>query len=112
VHDSRTHHWERWQNDALDTIQANGWKPKNKKHVEEFSKQVDALILAENKAHFCREVFAHLHFEEQDDRLQSISAPHEGSFDWIFEPRRQKEGGLLRWLGDTSGQNLFWVTGK
>jgi hypothetical protein len=68
--------------------------------------------LAENKAHFCREIFAHLHFAEQDDRLHSISTPHEGSYDWVFEKRGQKESSLLRWLGDTSGRNVFWMTGK
>ncbi|KAF2683464.1 hypothetical protein K458DRAFT_46854 [Lentithecium fluviatile CBS 122367] len=112
VHDPKTHHWERWQIDAINSIHTNAWKPKNRKHVEEFSKHVDALVLAENKAHFCREVFAHLHFVEQDDRLQSISTPHEGSFDWVLDPRHEKQASLLKWLGDTSGKNLFWMTGK
>lgn len=112
VDDSRNRHWERWQSDAMDAIHANDWRPKNKKHVEDFSSYVDRLVLSEEKVHFSNEIFANLHFDEQDDRLHNIAAPHERSFKWIFDSRHQKEGSFLEWLGSTNGQNLFWVTGK
>ncbi|KAF2794964.1 hypothetical protein K505DRAFT_407227 [Melanomma pulvis-pyrius CBS 109.77] len=115
---SQIHHWEKWQNEAMDSIHTNDWKPKNKKHVEEFSKKVDALITVENEAHFCHEVFAKLHFAVMDDRANSIPVAHEGTFEWMFESPPSYESGqqqasaFLDWLGDKSGQNLFWITGK
>lgn len=109
---SRAPHWEEWQNEAIDAIRINDWKPKNKKHVEEFSKKVDSLILANNEVRFCNEIFANLHFAEQDDRLYSISTPLERSCRWIFDPKRQREGSFLEWLGSTNGQNLYWITGE
>ncbi|PVH96511.1 hypothetical protein DM02DRAFT_631904 [Periconia macrospinosa] len=110
--DTRTQHWGRWQNKAIDSVNVNGWSPKNKQHVEEFSRLVDTFITSENEAHFRNEIFANLHFAEQDDRLHSINAPHENTFQWILEPRYQKDTKLLEWLGATGGQNLFWLTGK
>lgn len=112
VEDTRTQHWGRWQDRAIESVNVNGWTPKNKQHVEEFSRLVDAFIISENEAHFRNEMFANLHFDEQDDRLHSINAPHENTFQWILEPRYQKDSKLLEWLGATGGQNLFWLTGK
>ena len=105
-------HWEKWQNEALDAVHANEWKSKNKKHVEEFSKQVDQLIVAASEAHFCDEIFERLVFEGLDDRLHSISAPHEGTLGWVFNDQQIDEGGVLEWLGNQRGENLFWITGK
>ena len=105
-------YWEKWQNEALDAVHTNEWKPKNKKHVEEFAKQVDKLIQSANEAHFCDEMFSRLCFEELDHRLNSIPAPHPGSFEWMFDDAQRDQGGLLEWLGNTRGDNLFWVTGK
>lgn len=109
---SGAHPRERWQQETLDIIRTNDWKPKNKTHVEEFSEKVNSLILAENEAQFYDDIFANLHFPEQDDRLYSIGAPVKGSFRWMFDARHQKEGSFLDWLGNTSGQNLFWITGE
>ena len=105
-------HWEKWQNEALDAVHANEWKPKSKKSVEEFSKQVDQLVTAANEAHFCDQIFERLVFEELDDRLHSIPAPHEGTLEWVFEDQQTDEGGVLEWLGNQRGENLFWVTGR
>lgn len=104
-------HWLKWQNEALDAVHANEWKPKNKKHVEEFSKQVDQLITAANEAHFSDQIFERLLFEELDDRLNSVSAPHEGTLEWVFDDQQTDEGGVLEWLGNQRGDNLFWITG-
>lgn len=114
---NQIHHIEKWQNEAMDAIHTNDWKPKNKKNVEEFSKQVDKLIQAENEAVFCKDVFAKLYFTVLDDRVQSIPTAHEGTFEWIFnsssgESEKSQESNLMEWLGNTSGQNLFWITGK
>jgi hypothetical protein len=105
-------YWEKWQNEALDAVHTNEWKPKSKKHVEEFAKQVDKLIQTANEAHFCDEMFSRLCFEELDHRLNSIPAPHPGSFEWMFDDAQRDRGGLLDWLGNTQGDNFFWVTGK
>jgi len=102
----------------MDSIHTNDWKPKNKKHVEEFSKKVDSLITVENEAHFCLEVFAKLHFATMEDRAHSIPAVHDGTFEWMFDSPPSYEAGeqqpsvFLDWLGDKRGQNLFWITGK
>lgn len=112
VEDTRAQHWGQWQSKAIDSVNANGWTPKNKQHVEEFSRLVDTFIISENEAYFRNEIFANLHFDEQDDRLHSINAPHENTFQWILEPSYQKDTKLLEWLGATGGQNLFWLTGK
>ena len=111
LEDPQVHNQEQWQHEALDAISANDWKAKNKKHVEEFSKYVDALILAENEAQFRTEIFANLHFAEQDDRFYSISKPNEESFKWVFDPQSPQEGSFRDWLGDTSGRNVFWMSG-
>jgi len=111
VDDPQTVHREKWLKDALEAIRANDWKSKNKKNVEAFSALTDKLVVAEDEAHFRDQVFKYLHFPEQDDRLHSISKPDENSFDWIFDERRQKEGSFIEWLGGTSGQNVFWMTG-
>lgn len=103
-------HLEVWQHDAIAAINKNSWKAKNKKHVEEFSKYVNDLILIENESYFRERTFASLHFAEQDDRLHSISKPNEDSFKWIFNPKQQA-GGFVDWLGETNGQNVFWMTG-
>lgn len=105
-------HWEKWQNEALDAVHGNEWNPKSKKHVEEFSKQVDQLIIAANEAHFAQQIFENLRFEELDDRLHSISAPHEGTLEWAFDDLQTDEGGVLEWLGNQRGENLFWITGR
>jgi hypothetical protein len=106
-------HWEKWQNEALDSIHTNDWKPNKKKNVEEFSKIVDGLVVVENGAHFCGEVFKKLHFDEADERLHAVEAPMEGSMKWVFgDERLNDEGGLLDWLGNINGDNLFWITGK
>ncbi|KAJ4301200.1 hypothetical protein N0V90_003291 [Kalmusia sp. IMI 367209] len=112
LEDPQVHHQEQWQHEALDAISNNDWKAKNKKHVEEFSKYVDAFILVEYEAQFRTEIFANLHFAEQDHRFYSISKPTEESFKWIFDPKRQQEGSFLEWLGDTSGRNVFWMSGR
>jgi hypothetical protein len=112
VEDFRAPHLGRWQTAAIDAINANGWQPNKKQHVEEFSKLIDSLVVAENETYFCNEMFAILHFAEQDDRLHSISAPHGDSCSWIFDERTQKETGLLEWLGSNDGQNVFWLTGE
>ncbi|KAF9692282.1 hypothetical protein EKO04_009464 [Ascochyta lentis] len=109
---SRMPHWEKWQNGALDAVHINEWKPKNKKHVEEFSKQVDQLVSAANEAHFCDQIFERLAFDELNDRLHSIPAPHEGTLEWAFDDQQTDEGGVLEWLGNQRDDNLFWVTGR
>ncbi|KAF1953991.1 hypothetical protein CC80DRAFT_135094 [Byssothecium circinans] len=111
VEDFRSYFLEGWQSNAISVIHTKGWQPNKKLHLEEFSKLVDKLIAAENEAHFCNEIFANLHFAEQDDRLHSISAPHDGTCEWVFERKLQKGTKLLDWLSSTSGQNLFWLTG-
>ncbi|KAF2630699.1 hypothetical protein BU25DRAFT_488856 [Macroventuria anomochaeta] len=108
----RMPHWEKWQNESLDAVHANEWKPKSKKNVEEFSKQVDQLIAAANEAHFCDQVFEILAFEELDDRLHSIATPHEGTLEWAFDEQQTAEGGVLEWLGNQRGESLFWITGR
>lgn len=106
-------HWEKWQNEALDSIHSNEWKPNKKKNVEEFAKIVDGLITLENEAHFCEEIFRALHFEEANERLYAVEAPMQGSMKWVFEDERMNdEGGLLEWLGNIRGDNLFWISGK
>ncbi|KAH7072799.1 hypothetical protein BKA63DRAFT_472998 [Paraphoma chrysanthemicola] len=106
-------HWEKWQNEALDSIHANQWKPNKKKNVEEFAKIVDQLIVLETEAFFCDEVFKHLWFEQLDERVHSVETPMEGTMRWVFgDERMQDEGALLDWLGSTKGENLFWITGK
>jgi hypothetical protein len=106
-------HWEKWQNDALDSIHANDWKPNKKKNVDEFAKIVDGLITAENEARFCEEVFRCLHFDEANERLYAVESPMDGSMRWVFADERMSDaGGLLEWFGNTNGDNLFWVTGK
>lgn len=114
--DGRLRHCEKWQNEALDAIHTNDWKPdwksKGKKDLEEFTKLVDKLVAAENEAHFCAEIFGKLRFEELDDRLCSASDPLEGTFEWVFGEQQEEEGGLLEWFGNTRGDNLFWITGK
>jgi nucleoside-triphosphatase THEP1 len=111
--DGKLRHWEKWQNEALDSIHANQWKPNKKKNVEEFSKIVNKLIVLENEAHFRDSIFRLLWFEQLDDRLHSIERPMDGTMNWVFgDERMQEEGALLDWLGSTSGQNLFWITGK
>jgi hypothetical protein len=112
---SHIHHIEKWQNEALDAAHTNDWNPKKKKNVEEFAKIVDKLILAENEAVFCKDMFARLHFSALDDRLQSIPAAHEGTFEWLLETTddgAKKQSQFMEWLGSTSGQNLFWITGE
>jgi hypothetical protein len=114
------HHVEKWQNDAMDAIHTKDWKPKSKKDMEEFSKQVDKLIQAENEAIFCGDVFEMLHFPVLDDRLQSITPAQQGTFEWIYEngpsadlwAANPQQSSLTDWLGSTNGHNLFWLTGK
>ncbi|KAJ4344731.1 uncharacterized protein N0V89_012475 [Didymosphaeria variabile] len=108
---TQAYHQEAWQHEAIEAISTNDWKAKNKKHVEEFAKLVDNLVLAEIEARFRDLTFANLHFPEQDDRLHSISKPNEDSFQWIWNSRQQGKGSFPVWLGDTSGQNVFWLTG-
>lgn len=118
--DNHIHHVERWQNEAMDAVHTKDWKPKSKKDMEEFSKQVDKLIQAENEALFCQDVFEMLHFSALDDRLQSIAPAQEGTLEWIYEngPSAElwgdnpQQSSLTDWLGSTSGHNLFWITGK
>lgn len=106
-------HWEKWQNEALDQIHANEWRPGKKKNVEEFAKIVDELVTLENDAFFCEETFGKLHFEEANEWLYAVETPMEGSMRWVFEDERMNdEGGLLDWLGNTRGNNLFWISGK
>ncbi|KAF3005746.1 hypothetical protein E8E13_006728 [Curvularia kusanoi] len=105
-------YWETWQNEALDAVHANEWKPKNKKHVEEFSQQVDRLISAANEAYFCERIFERLNFEELEHRLHAVSAPHRGTLEWVFDDQQTDEGGVLEWLGNQRGENLFWITGR
>jgi hypothetical protein len=111
--DDALRHWEKWQNDALDTIHTSDWKPNKKKNVEEFSKVVDQLIVYEKEAYFREGIFKGLFFEEADERLHAVGPPMEGSMKWVFEDDRMTdEGGLLDWMGNGRGENLFWITGK
>ncbi|OSS54859.1 hypothetical protein B5807_01797 [Epicoccum nigrum] len=106
-------YWETWQNEALDAVHANEWKPKNKKHVDEFSsQQVERLIGAANEAYFCEQVFERLNFEELEHRLNAVATPHRGTLEWVFDDPQTDEGGVLEWLGNQRGENLFWVTGR
>ncbi|KAF1997134.1 hypothetical protein P154DRAFT_622732 [Amniculicola lignicola CBS 123094] len=111
------HPRERWQNQAMDMIHENSWKPKNKKNVEEFSKLVETLIQSENEARFRSDLFAKLQFPAMNDRLQSVPEPFEGSYEWLLKSpsngcQKQKENNFLDWLASTEGQNLYWITGK
>jgi hypothetical protein len=111
--DASLGHLEKWQNEALDAINTNDWKPNRKKNVEDFVTIVDKLITAENEAHFCEETFKLLWFDESDERLHSIATPMAGSMNWVFsDERMQDEGALLDWLGNTRGEHLFWLTGR
>ena len=105
------HHWEKWQNTALDAIHANDWKSNKKKNVEEFSKQVDNLLLAEHEAHFCATIFKLLWFDELDERVNSIATPPDSCFEYVFGSSGLQVGGLLEWFASSRGEGLFWVTG-
>lgn len=105
------HHWEKWQNTALDVIHSNDWKANKKKNVEEFSKHVDKLMQAELEAHFCETVFKLLWFEELDERVNSIQKPADGGMEFIFGESGRNVGGLLEWFASSRGEGLFWVTG-
>lgn len=107
----RLHHWEKWQNGALDKIHASDWKAGKKKHVEEFGKVVDELVLAEKENVFCENIFNLLVFEELDERVNGISKPEERTFDFIFGDSQRQVGGLLEWLGSSRGEGVYWVTG-
>ncbi|CAN9388955.1 unnamed protein product [Alternaria alternata] len=107
-----TKHWEKWQNQTLDMIHSNDWKSNKKKDVEEFSKQVDALIQAENEAYFRAIIFDRLWFEEMDERMNSIPAPVDGGFEWVFGDASRQVGGLLEWFTNTRGEEIYWLTGK
>ncbi|KAL1793098.1 hypothetical protein ACET3X_008080 [Alternaria dauci] len=107
-----TKHWEKWQNQTLDMIHSNDWKSNKKKDVEEFSKQVDALIQAEKETFFRATIFDRLWFEEMDKRMNSISAPVDGSFEWVFGDASRQVGGLLEWFTNTRGEEIYWLTGK
>ncbi len=106
------HHWEKWQNSTLDAIHAADWKANKKKNVEEFSKHVDKLIIAEQEAYFCQTIFKLLWFDELDERLNSIPTPLDGSFDFIFGQSGMEVGGLLEWFASNRGEGLFWITGN
>ncbi|KAF2016210.1 hypothetical protein BU24DRAFT_422561 [Aaosphaeria arxii CBS 175.79] len=110
--DGRIHHVEKWQNDAMDAIHTNDWKSKNKKNVEEFSKLVDKLSQAEREAVFCADVFDAIQFPAMNDRLQSIEPAYPGTLEWSIKDYGDGEDRFLSWLGEKSGQNLFWVTGQ
>ncbi|KAH6000885.1 hypothetical protein HBI82_160660 [Parastagonospora nodorum] len=106
-------HWEKWQNDALDAIHANDWKPSKKKNVDEFAKIVDLLVTVEKEDYFCEGVFGKLRFGEAEERMCAVEGPAEGSMRWVFEDERMgDEGGLLEWFGNVRGENLFWIRGK
>ncbi|KAF1973951.1 hypothetical protein BU23DRAFT_505699 [Bimuria novae-zelandiae CBS 107.79] len=109
---TQTYYREAWQHDALGSITTNDWKARNKKHVEEFAKLVDVLVVTEKEARFRDKIFNNLHFAEQDDRLYSISKPNEESFQWIWNSQQQGRTSFPEWLGDTTGRNVFWLTGK
>ncbi|KAH8731342.1 hypothetical protein GQ44DRAFT_698575 [Phaeosphaeriaceae sp. PMI808] len=106
-------HWEKWQNEALDAVHTNDWRSNKKKNVEEFGNIVEKLIVVENEAYFFEEIFRLLWFEEADERLNGIQGPMDGSMKWVFgDERLEEERGLLEWLGNARGENLFWVSGK
>ncbi|KAF2440909.1 hypothetical protein P171DRAFT_434643 [Karstenula rhodostoma CBS 690.94] len=112
LEDTQTIHQQAWQHEAVEAIRTNDWKARNKKHTEEFCKLVDNLVLADTEARFRDLIFANLHFPEQDDRLHSISKPNDESFQWIWNSQQQGKGSFPVWLGDSNGQNVFWLTGK
>ncbi|KAF2117082.1 hypothetical protein BDV96DRAFT_490389 [Lophiotrema nucula] len=105
------HHTEKWQNEAMDAIHVNDWKPKSKKNVEEFSKHTQSLVLVESEARFAKDIFGKLYFPVLDDRVQNIPAPLDGTFEWLFEGS-EESGTFMNWLASKDGQNLFWVTGN
>ncbi|KAF1943450.1 hypothetical protein EJ02DRAFT_510967 [Clathrospora elynae] len=105
-------HWERWQNEALDLIHAHKWKSSKKKNVEEFSKVVDKLVVAEQETVFLETVFKRLWFEELDERVNSIPNPADGGFEFVFGDSARQVGGLLEWFGSRRGEGVFWITGK
>jgi hypothetical protein len=104
-------HWEKWQNETLDKVHENGWKSGKKKNVEEFSLQVDKLIVAEKEAYFRENIFQRLRFEEMDERVNSVSPPVGGGFEWVFCDASRQVGGLLEWFSSSRGEGVFWVTG-
>lgn len=73
---------------------------------------MDVLITVETEARFQDIMFQNLHFPEQDDRLYSISKPNEESFLWLWDSQKEGSVGFPDWLGNTSGQNVFWVSGR
>ena len=107
----RMHHWEKWQNTALDAIHANDWKHNKKKNVEEFSKQVDQLVQAEKEAYFYETVFKLLWFEELDDRVNSITKPIPGGLEFVFGEGGVQVGGILEWFASSRGcgKREWWV---
>ena len=111
--DSATmHHWEKWQNSALDAIHAGDWKANKKKNLEEFSKHVDKLLVDEHEAYFCEAVFKLLWFDELDERVNSIAKPLDGSFEYLFGKMGMEVGGLLEWFANNRGEGLYWITGN
>jgi hypothetical protein len=104
-------HWEKWQNETLDAVHSNNWKSGKKKNVEEFSKLVDSLVEAEKEAHFREKTFELLRFEELDERMNSVSKPVEGGFEWIFDDAARQVGGLLEWFSSARGEGVYWLTG-
>jgi hypothetical protein len=106
-------HWEKWQNAALDAIHTNEWRPNKKKSIDDFAKIVDELVVAENEAYFCDQVFKLLHFDAINERLHAIVSPMDGSMQWLFnDARMQDENNFLDFLSNTRGEHLFWLTGR
>jgi hypothetical protein len=108
----RLHHWEKWQNAALDAIHSHDWKSSKKKNVEEFSKIVDELVVAENEVFFSESIFKLLWFEELDERVNGIPAPATGSLGFVFGESGAHVGGLLEWFASSRGEGVYWVTGE
>jgi hypothetical protein len=46
-----------------------------------------------------------------DERMNSIPAPVDGGFEWVFGDASRQVGGLLEWFTNTRGEEIYWLTG-
>jgi hypothetical protein len=85
--------------------------------MTEFSHAFHSAVDMDVEDRFCEMMLARLFFTDMPERYEAIPKAHKDTFKWIFTeapttPKPDMWDSFPSWLSGTSGENLYWITGK
>jgi hypothetical protein len=100
-------------------LQGHDWQPSDDADMMEFSSAFHSVVEADIEKRFCKMILARLHFSDMPQRHEAIAEAHSNTFQWVLkdhdvdpQPGSADWDSFTDWLSNTTGDNLYWISGK